>query len=369
MKKGVILEIKNKHLVMLTPEGEFIKGKKTENTYDIGEEIFFETYERKPAKRVKYTLWSCASGLVAVFIIGLLFLNPFEKNKAYAYVTMDMNPSIEFVLDKDFHVIRTNAYNEIGEKVLTSTKFDKDQSFATVAKTIMNTCIAMGYIKQQQNIIIASIINKENQPKDDLLDRKIKEVQTAAKKIEAKIEVVKGSIKERKTARKQGISPGKFIAEKKRKNESTIDQNPTNKETEIKKIENEIQITPNKDRNKEKLPVKKISVSEIHKQEKGKLSKRNNKVIKHHNHHHKIKNQETANNRKNGIRSNVKSNDVYRKYEKHHKNHQNKHRRDKYNMNPATSKKIQKHRGKHKDKVKRRNFPHNMHGKYHKNKE
>lgn len=364
MKKGVILEIKSKHLVMLTPEGEFIKGKKTENTYDIGEEIYFETDERKLARRSKYTLLSCASALVAIFIIGLMLLNPFEKDSAYAYVTMDMNPSIEFVLDKNFHVIRTNAYNEIGEKVLTSTKFDKDQSFANVAKTIMDTCITMGYIKQKQNIVIASIINKEEQSKDDLLDQKIQEVQTAAKKIEAKIEVVKGSIKERKTAREKGISPGKFIVEKKRKNKSIDDQNSIKKETQIKKIENGIKITPNKHTNKkiDNLPATNMSASPIKKTKKENHSKRLNNVD------YKRKNREKINNRKKDIHSDLKKDYSHKDYKKSHRKHREKYKKGKHNPH-HNAKDRHKPRNKHKDKIERSNHKHHIHGKNHKNKE
>ncbi|MGE8206678.1 anti-sigma factor domain-containing protein [Heyndrickxia sp. NPDC080065] len=219
MKKGVILEIKSQYLVMLTPDGEFLKGKKAGSNYQVGEEIYFYTYDAI-SKQKRYTLWTLTSSIAAVFLISIMLFNPFEKDRAYAYVTMDMDPSIEFVLDKNLHVIGTNAYNQAGEKVLSLVKIGKNQSFTNAAKTIMNTCDSMGYLNRQQNIVIASITNDEKHDNDHRLEKEVKKIRTAAEKIKAKIEIVKGSMKERNTARKKGISAGEFIINKNKTNKT-----------------------------------------------------------------------------------------------------------------------------------------------------
>lgn len=252
MKKGVILEIRSQYLVMLTPDGEFVKGKKNSNKYNIGEEIFFYPYKESKLKPTKLTLWSFSSGLVAVFLFCFILLNPSEKDSAYAYVTMDMNPSIEFVLDKNFQVIDTNAYNQTGEKVLSAVKINKHDSFSNAAQAVMNVSQSMGLLEQQENIVIASIIKNEDQKKARRLEQEVEKIHTSAKRFETNIEIVKGSLKERTTARKKGISTGKYLVEKKREKEPKPDLlNQTSN-----KIENRDVINKNNNKKQKKIPQK-----------------------------------------------------------------------------------------------------------------
>lgn len=41
MRKGVILEINDLYLTLLTPEGEFLRARKLQQDYQVGEEIHF----------------------------------------------------------------------------------------------------------------------------------------------------------------------------------------------------------------------------------------------------------------------------------------------------------------------------------------
>ncbi|MBK5445664.1 anti-sigma factor domain-containing protein [Peribacillus sp. TH24] len=47
MKKGVILSINKRFVTLLTPEGEFLKTKRQERTYEVGEEITFSPFKPK----------------------------------------------------------------------------------------------------------------------------------------------------------------------------------------------------------------------------------------------------------------------------------------------------------------------------------
>ncbi|GIN83929.1 hypothetical protein J6TS2_03150 [Heyndrickxia sporothermodurans] len=220
MKKGVILEIKSQYLIMLTPNGEFIKGKKSKGNYSVGEEIFFYPYENLKPNRKRHLLWSLPSAATVIVIISFFLFSPFEKDLTYAYVTMDMNPSIEFVLDKNFNVINTNAYNKTGEQLLASVKIEKKQSFVSAAKAVLTASNNMGYLGNKQHIVMASIPKSNDSKRNNELTKEVLKVRIAANNIKAKVEVLNGSIKERMTAQKKGISTGRFIVEKKKEKES-----------------------------------------------------------------------------------------------------------------------------------------------------
>lgn len=47
MKKGVILSVNKRFVTLLTPEGEFLKTKRQEREYEVGEEITFSPIKQK----------------------------------------------------------------------------------------------------------------------------------------------------------------------------------------------------------------------------------------------------------------------------------------------------------------------------------
>ncbi|MCM3453049.1 anti-sigma factor domain-containing protein [Heyndrickxia oleronia] len=241
MKKGVVLEIKRQYLVMLTPEGEFVKGKNNGTPLEVGEEIFFYPYEESKANRKKFTLWSLSSSVAAILFICFLIINPLKKDQAFAYVTMDMDSSIEFVLDENLHIIGTHAYNSAGEKLLSTIQIEKNQLFTPVATKLINQYDSLN---SEKNIVIASISKDEkNQQR---IEKEVQKIQHDVQKKEANIKVIKGSMKERASAQKKGISAGKFISEEnKGKKEVKQDRSAdSNHKTSISNIKIEKQSAP-----------------------------------------------------------------------------------------------------------------------------
>lgn len=228
MRKGVILEIKKKYLVMLTPDGDFIKGMKPHDNYHIGQEISFDPYLKKlhfPLFHAPARIGSLA--VVSILIICALLFNLSNQNKAYAYVSIDANPSVELVLNKNLQVIGAKALNEDGQKVLSKVKVEGKQDFNVIAKQVLLKSKALGFIDEKSKVVIASVIKDEHEEKNkEKLTKKVQELAPVAKSVHASLKVVNASMDERKDALKSGVSTGEYVVEKETKkqikNENTL---------------------------------------------------------------------------------------------------------------------------------------------------
>jgi hypothetical protein len=229
MKKGVILEVKPKYLIMMTSEGEFLKGKKTKPEYNVGQEIIFNPYCNDWKQRLfvlsrKKVIVSTA----AVFLIAGLLIVPFAKdNKAYAYVTVDSKPSIELALNKNLDVLNATSFNEAGKNVLKKADLKKYQSFAEAAESIIQKSRFLGYLKNNQDIIISSVITKAD-PQE--LSKKINSLNPVVKKYKDRISIEKGSSADRKTALKKGMTTGIYLWKRDHKDKAEKESSSTVKE-------------------------------------------------------------------------------------------------------------------------------------------
>ena len=119
MKTGIVMQIEKEHLTLLTPEGEFLRAKKQDKAYSLGEEIsFFPIEGSKPSNfsPFKINRWQRVVWVpVAILCIFFgSFISLYQSNKAYAYMSIDVNPSIELTLNKKMRVVELKAFNKDG---------------------------------------------------------------------------------------------------------------------------------------------------------------------------------------------------------------------------------------------------------------
>jgi hypothetical protein len=219
MKKGVILEVRPKYLIMMTSEGEFLKGKKRKPEYIVGQEIIFNPYYSEWKRRL-YVLSRkkvIVTTAAVILITGLLLVPFVKENKAYAYVTVDSKPSIELALNKNLDVLNATSFNEEGKNVLKKADLKKYQSFTKAAESIIEKSRSLGYLKNNQEIIISSVITNANPQQ---LSKKINSLYPVVKKYKDRISIEKGSSEDRKTALKKGMTTGNYLWKRKYKDKA-----------------------------------------------------------------------------------------------------------------------------------------------------
>ncbi|RHW31433.1 hypothetical protein D1B31_22420 [Neobacillus notoginsengisoli] len=306
MRTGIILDMDESSLTLLTPDGEFIRAAREKRIYSIGEEITFNPSVDKVKKR-KFAIgqltgmkraWLAAA---AVFLLMASAIFPLQSsNKVYAYMSIDVNPSIELGLNEGMKVIKLNAYNPEGKSIVTSLKHWEKESVSKVAEDILSEIRRQGYFSKTNEVIISAVNTNKAKPKaEEKLKETIEVITQKAVKEKHEVRVLNGSQKELKEAHKLGVTAGKYKAEANTKNQAA------EKAEKTSAIEKEPKKTPaealGKDPNeavrekKDNLPPG-LAKKEGHEQPSDKQNHKQKEIPKGHENKHQGQNKDKNNN-------------------------------------------------------------------------
>lgn len=122
MKRGVVMSIHKQHAVVMTADGQFLRAPIL-NVPQIGEEIVFEE-EFKSVRAFKPAYWyTGAAAVVLLLFLPLLLFVQQADSPVIAYLTMDINPSIEIGVDHNEKVRELHPLNDDGKLILENLNF------------------------------------------------------------------------------------------------------------------------------------------------------------------------------------------------------------------------------------------------------
>jgi hypothetical protein len=224
MRKGVILEINDLYLTLLTPEGEFLRARKHQQDYQVGEEIhFFPETEAVKRKRFGVSFLNSfkAKAMILTAVLMLVmtsFLPVYENGQVYAYMSIDVNPSIEMAINDDLRVLQMKGYNPEGEQIIAELEGWKKKDAALVAEMVIDKIEDKGYFKNKNDVVIATIYNGNTKDSvDRKLEQKIAEIKKTTNEEDLNLRVMKATSEDREKAAKQGLTTGVFKVKEKQK--------------------------------------------------------------------------------------------------------------------------------------------------------
>jgi Anti-sigma factor N-terminus len=214
MKKGIVLEIDEGLLTLLTPEGEFLRTKRQDRSYTIGEEISFVPLENALQRksfihvlRMK-PVWVAAAALIVT--LGSLF-PMYQGNHAYAYMSIDVNPSIELGINKKMQVVELTGFNEEGRQIISHLEAWKKQDVSKITESIISEIEKEGYLKDNKQLIISTVQTEKTENQfDKQLEANMKEIKAAVSEQQVELTVVSGTEKDLEKAHELGLTTGKY---------------------------------------------------------------------------------------------------------------------------------------------------------------
>ncbi|TBL70558.1 anti-sigma factor domain-containing protein [Paenibacillus thalictri] len=167
MNKGVVMEITDKHIIVMTPEGQFEKLARKKRQCDIGEEIVFASTSinwRSPSVAGKSAL---AAAVVFCLVLFGSFAGKLGTPDVVAYVSMDINPSVELGIDDMENVIELRGLNQDGAELIQAVEF-KNKKLEDVTGTLLDKAEQKSLAKGEGEIVIASTTVKEQAKVSDV---------------------------------------------------------------------------------------------------------------------------------------------------------------------------------------------------------
>lgn len=97
--------------------------------------------------------------VLAMCLMLLVFFLPVNRIQAETYISLDVNPSIQIIVDKNDKVIDVVAYNEDGEKIINDIDYT-NHDYLDVCKDLMENKLH-DYLTNDEYLLV-SISNKHN---------------------------------------------------------------------------------------------------------------------------------------------------------------------------------------------------------------
>ncbi|MCY8838136.1 anti-sigma factor domain-containing protein [Bacillus atrophaeus] len=246
MRRGIIVEKNKKSVTLLTPDGQFLKTKNDRHNGEIGEEIMFPSETRMGRRASFFDILGLRPfkmgifTMTAIMLFIFMMLPVFSNNKAYAYMTIDINPSFEMALNSEYEVIELTPLNDEGKRIVSDINDWEKSDFKQVIDAIITDCSEQGYVKESKEILISTVYENT---KDDTyksgVKKQLSDVTNKYKKT-YHMESLESDLDTREKAKKEGMSTGTYIRQNEKKNNkektdedsNNGDQNDTENEKE-----------------------------------------------------------------------------------------------------------------------------------------
>lgn len=205
--KAVVVELKSDLAAVLSDDGCVTTVKN--NNYEIGQIIQINSLSLRFYKKVR-VFAACAAAVLVLFGTGVwAYASP------YTYVSMDVNPSIKFTINRFDRVLKVEAANHDGEKILNKISiYDlKNKTIESALSTSVDEIADAGYFDgtSKGGIVIATSSKNTGKAKElaKELQQTIKE-ETAKNGDDVEVEAFSVNAERRKEAEKLGVTPGKL---------------------------------------------------------------------------------------------------------------------------------------------------------------
>ncbi|TCS79403.1 anti-sigma factor domain-containing protein [Tepidibacillus fermentans] len=215
-KSGIVMEIlANGKAIVLTKDGEFLSVV-PHTRVEIGEETTFTLPREKRFLSLSKRNMRWIRSIAAVFLLLLVgapgFWNSLSEEVA-AYVSLDINPSIDLSVSQSGKVLEVKALNADGQSIIqTIGESIKKRPIDEATAMIFAEAHRQGYLQPKGEVLISVTNIGENQVSEQEMKNRIK--QSMAKQEneikDVSIITLATSTKIREEAQKNGLSTGKY---------------------------------------------------------------------------------------------------------------------------------------------------------------
>lgn len=153
-------------------------------------------------------------------LIAFLFLSGLMPNSSHsaaaAYVSFDINPSLEVGVDDEMRVVEMDAFNDEAKQIIKKYNFSTDDRmpFEVFADQLIKAYQTEGYMEENQSMLITTVADKTSDKKTKQeLDHALNSiVKKAVVQYPVAITVSETNEEVRDKAKQLGVSSGKYTA-------------------------------------------------------------------------------------------------------------------------------------------------------------
>ncbi|MBP1993571.1 anti-sigma-I factor RsgI family protein [Paenibacillus eucommiae] len=175
MNKGIVMEMNDANIIVMTSTGRFESLPRANRSCVIGEEI---SYAAGKARSKLVLRRGIVSGLIAAVVLCLVIFSGltdmFANGKVVAYISIDINPSVEIGIDNQEFVRDLQGLNADGNDLIAAMSYD-GKTLEEITAAILDKAEEGALSKGRGDIVISStLIKSRSKINDESLADKLK---------------------------------------------------------------------------------------------------------------------------------------------------------------------------------------------------
>lgn len=209
--KAVVLEIKEKWAAVLCEDGVIRKVKK--GNFKVGDSFDFEAESHKKVVSIGSLRRNMVGSAAALFLIvaGVAGTYSYNNVLACSYVSLDINPSIEYTLNRQDKVVAVKGLNNDGQKIADELLSVRKVTLKEALQETKQLLTQKNYLKSGSSEDVLIDISTNNSARKDTLKKEALSVfDTEQTKGELNLVLTESDLKEHKRANSLGISTGEY---------------------------------------------------------------------------------------------------------------------------------------------------------------
>jgi len=212
--EGTVVGLKKRSAVVMTGDCQFKEIKRTP-AMSSGLKVHFTDADLfKPAVKAPLRFTAIAASLLVCFVLAYSLLQEITGKRAFAYISLEVNPALEISLDKEMKVIKATGLNRDGQDIAKGLKI-RGQDAGEAVQAVLSACVEIGYINGDHNrVLIATTFPVKNDELQEELDYRIWEAArkgVAASPSEASVYIFNVDPALREQAIKKGVSAARYL--------------------------------------------------------------------------------------------------------------------------------------------------------------
>ncbi len=199
--KAVVVELRDGKAAVLLGDGrvELVANR----GYAVGQELALRPARHTPAKRL-----ATAASAAAVLLLlggGIIYALP------EAYVSLDVNPSIEYTVNRFDRVLGVRPVNEDGEAIVASLAHTRNATIGEVLTQSVTALSASHYLDGEDDTVLLLSVASGSAARSESLAQELTATARAATgdAPAVRVECVTGSRQDARTAQELGVTLGK----------------------------------------------------------------------------------------------------------------------------------------------------------------
>lgn len=225
IRVGTIMEMEEKKVLVITADFDMVYLKRKPDMF-LGQQIRFKKSEVGSINSSMRKYIPLAASVAAVFVLAMvLYFQIFKSGSlmnTYAFVDIDINPGIEFMIDNDNMVLKTSSFNREAEELLKQLKLE-NLSVDEALSAVLDKSGKAGYIKagMKNTVLVSAALNEESKEygkdqkglkqKLSALMNSFKEKRDIKDNAEIDFKTIKAEPEVKERALKNGISIGREV--------------------------------------------------------------------------------------------------------------------------------------------------------------